>query len=80
MNALKASWQVRAGLIPGTPMPEYDKQWLYSSRDYEQDGETQVGLRSDGSKYLHMRNEAHDYAQQLEAGGLNWVTVEYLWL
>ena len=80
MNALKASWQVRAGLIPGTPMPEYDKQWLYSSTLYDQDGGTQESLSKDGSYFGVLNYAAHEYASRLRTGGFNWVTVEYLWL
>lgn len=74
MVALKASWQVRAGLIPGTAMTEYDKSWLYTSDHYTADG------RQRGEIYERAGTEAHEYAAQLETGGLNWVTLEYLWL
>jgi hypothetical protein len=80
MVALKASWQVRAGLIPGTPMSEYDKTWLYSSLHYEMDGGEQAMMQAEGSHFNALKKQAHDYAASLERGGLNWVTVEYLWL
>lgn len=74
MNALKAWWGVRAGLIPGEEMPEYRRQWCYSSEDYQADGNAR------GAKYRDMERQAHEYASSLTAGGLNWVNVEYLWL
>lgn len=74
MNALKACWAVRAGLVPGEEMEEYRRQWCYTSQDYEADG------RERGERYKAMEREAHTYAGQLTSGGLNWVNVEYLWL
>lgn len=80
MNALKAQWVVRAGLIPHDEMPEYTQVWQYTSDDYKRDGGTPEGRRAAGSRYMQCCVEAHRHAKQLEAGGLNWVTVEYLWL
>lgn len=74
MVTLKASWQVRAGLIPGTPMPEYFQAWNYSSDHYHKDGNRRGGI------FKARQDEAANYAAQLQNGGLNWVTLEYLWL
>lgn len=74
MAALRASWQVFAGLIPGTPMAEATKTWLYTSEHFYDDGMQR------GPVYQRAASEAHDYARQLEAGGYNWVKVEYIWL
>lgn len=74
MTAMRAYWGVRAGLIPGEEMPEYRRQWSYSSADYEADGHRR------GERYKAMGTEARDYAAELSFGGLNWVNAEYLWL
>lgn len=71
---LKAIWVVKAGLIPGQPMYEYDKVWNYTALDFEADGNDR------GERYLAMTKEVHDYAVSLEDGGLNWVTAEYVWV
>ena len=74
MMAAKAFWQVQAGLIPGQPMAQYNKAWSYTSQDYAEDGDER------GYIFDEMRREAHDYATELERGGLNWVTLSYVWL
>lgn len=74
MNALKAQWGVVAGLIPGEQMPEYTRVWNYTSTDYEADGNQR------GEIYRRCAAEAHGYASDLERGGLNFATVQYLWL
>ena len=79
MIALKAQWSVQAGLVLGEPMPEFSRAWSYSSRDYENDGGTQEGLRAEGSKFLQCQEDAHRYAKLLEQGGMNWVTLHYVW-
>lgn len=74
MNALKAQWVVRAGLIPGEAMDEYSKAWSYTSNDYTADG----GKR--GALFIESDTEANRHARDLRGGGLNWVTLEYLWM
>lgn len=74
MNALKAFWSVKCGLIPGDAMSEYSKAWNYTSQDFTHDG----GKR--GARFDEADAEASKYAAELRNGGLNWVTLEYLWL
>jgi len=74
MVALKAQWAVYAGLLPGQDMTEHTKTWSYTSLDYDKDG----GAR--GFRWMGMGADAHAYAGQLAARGLNHVRVEYLWL
>lgn len=73
-TGLKACWTVRAGLIPGVTMSEYSSDWNYTSLDYENDGNKK------GETYNGTVKAVHEYASSLEAGGLNWVAVEYLWM
>lgn len=74
MNALKAQWVVRAGLIPGDAMDDYSRAWSYTSNDYTADG----GKR--GERFTKADKEAHEWAGKLRDGGLNWVTLEYMWM
>lgn len=74
MNALKAQWVVRAGLIPGDEMTEYRKVWSYVSNDYALDGNKR------DARYAAMMVEASAYAADLQGGGLNWVNLEYMWM
>lgn len=73
-NALKAMWEVTAGLIPEEPMQEYTRAWVYTSNDYEADGNKRA-VRF-GSK----DEEAREYVKHLTKGGLNWVNFSYIWL
>lgn len=67
-------WTATAGLIPGQPMPEYTRSWFYTELDYEKEGCKR------GPLFLEQTNAAHDYAQEAEKGGFNWVKVEHIWL
>jgi hypothetical protein len=68
INALKATWTVRGGIIPGSDhQPELTKQWLYTSEDYQRDAEATRG-ESPGphpekppTKFETCRNEAAAY-------------------
>lgn len=69
-----------AGVIPGTPIPEYSKQWSYNNDDYENDvvsydgGETPSIL----DRYL---KEAHDYSISItQPRYVNWVRLEWIWI
>lgn len=35
MESARCMWEVMAGVIPGTPMPEYTKRWGLTSREWE---------------------------------------------
>lgn len=74
MVFLKACWTVTAGLVPGSPIPAYTSEWTYTSLDYQNDGYKR------GEEYYVMSKAVHKYAADLEAGNLNWVKVEYIWL
>ena len=73
MATLRAAWQVQAGLIPGTPMPDYSKSWFYTYEHYESDGMER------GDTFSRLQAEATAWAANLQECGLNWVSVEYLW-
>ena len=76
MNALKAAWTVRAGVVPGVPMAEYDRQWTLVSADWE--GKSEV----EKAEIFHAKADAASaYARQaMDPGRVNFVTVEFLWL
>lgn len=78
MIALKALIDVFAGVIPGEPLPEYTKQWRYTSADYEADQKTPADQPTIFSKYL---DESHDYAKGLSNPAyVNWVRVTWNWV
>ena len=74
MNALKAMWNVQAGLIIGEPMHEYSRSWSYTSKEYQSDQNKR------GPEFQEMQAKATAYATGLQNGGLNWVNLTYVWL
>jgi hypothetical protein len=78
MTACKAIFQVTAGVIPGTAMPEYGKRWSYDSSDYEKDRVTPPDQETIFTKLL---KEAHQYAIEItNPVYVNWVRVDWLWV
>ncbi|HEV8189488.1 MAG TPA: hypothetical protein VGP83_17165 [Pyrinomonadaceae bacterium] len=79
MEALKAAWEVRAGVIPGQAMPEYTKRFIYTSKDVETDGE-----HSKDVAYQTLFNarqfEAMSYHLQMSNPNLNnWAELTFIW-
>lgn len=87
MLALKASWQVHAGRIPGTPIPEYTRTWHYTSDEYARDkadgndipGKEGEAFVPDSGRFNELKYDASVYAEFLQKGGLNWVNLAYVW-
>lgn len=90
---LKAVFTVKAGIVPGQAMPQYTKQWAYTSEDYEADGKLPPmpeghSIDMNGpldqphmSKFTRMHIEAmRYYSQMVHPYMLNWVTIEWMWL
>jgi hypothetical protein len=78
IQAVKAMIEVLAGVIPGTPMPEYSKRWNYTSGEYEQDKKVPPDQPTIFSQRLQA---AHDYAMGLSNPAyVNWVRVEWIWV
>jgi hypothetical protein len=79
MEALKAAWEVRAGVIPGQAMPEYTKRWLYTSKMREED-EAHGSEISYHATFSKMRAEAVDYYIQISMPNLNnWAELTFIW-
>lgn len=74
----KGAWQVRAGLIPKEPLPEFTKKWMYTSADYEQD--SRIQKPSEVAKFSKLRAEAMDYYLQISDPRLNnWAELVFIW-
>jgi hypothetical protein len=73
---LRAAWEVRTGLLPGTAMPEFTKQWFYTSDDFEKDRESTEPINIFTSKL----KEAYEYAAQMtDPAHINWVDLSFIW-
>lgn len=77
VKSLAATWEVRAGLIPGTPMQEYTRRFHYTSDDKAADKKktpTEITL------FTAQMFVAHQYAQGLtNPGNINWVEITFIW-
>ena len=79
VNALKASWEVRAGVISGDPRADYTRHWRYTSEDYAED-EAHRDNATYHSIFAKLRAEALDYYVQVSMPNLNnWAEISFLW-
>lgn len=71
-EAARCAWEVTAGLIPGTPMPEYTRRWWMTSAEWNSPASAAL---------FHAHTvAAAEYARTLaNPQGLNWVRVEWVW-
>ena len=80
---LKASWTIRAGVIPGQSMPEFFRQYFYTSEMDQQDTANNPRGSNPGyhSLLAKMRAEAMDYYVQVSMPQMNnWAEIVFLWL
>jgi hypothetical protein len=88
----KGAFEVRAGIIPGQPMPEHGKRWFYTSEDYEADSALPPmpeGHKIDMngpldqphmSRFTRMHLEAMQYYSGLcHPAYLNWAEITWIW-
>lgn len=77
-HTARAVLEVVAGLLPGTPEPEFTRRWTITSAEWETaNGEGKA------SQLLAERNgQAQGYAGllMLQPDRLSWVRAEWLWL
>ena len=77
MVSLKASWEVRAGLVPGQAQPEHTRQFHLTSAEWHES--------PDGLRLLLLRSaEAQAYATYLMAQcsqgrEVNWTETTFIW-
>ena len=62
--------EVVAGLLPGTPEPEFTRRWFISADEWE----------NDSHAVIRAYGESREYAASLEnPARLNWVRRDWLW-
>jgi hypothetical protein len=76
--ALKASWTVRAGLTPGSPLLAFTKRWEYTSVDKAKDD--QIREPHEHAIFSKLRAEALDYYLQMSQPHIsNWAELVFIW-
>jgi hypothetical protein len=79
MVALKAAWEIRAGVIPGQAMPEYTKRFVYTSQDDATDRE-HFKDPAYQTIYNLRQMEAYSYHWQMSNRNLNnWTELVFIW-
>ena len=92
MQAAKGAWRVQGGVIPNSPEPQFTREWIYTSADYEADRllpPMPEGHRIDPcgpldqphmSRFTRLMLEAHRYQSGITSPlCLNWVRCEFIW-
>ena len=78
IEAAKAFWQVTAGLHQEHIIPEYSRQWGYTSSEYEKDCQTP---ESEPTIFQKRDIEVHEYARSItDPRRVNYVKLEFLWV
>jgi len=77
-EALKLSIVVQAGLIVGSPDPQYTRRWEWTSTDQLL---LEEGNRDAADRWIRVAGESREYAATIETPRLvNWVRREWIWL
>lgn len=92
MPQLRAAFEVRAGLIPDQAMPEYTKQFFYTSEDREDDaklppmpeGHTIDMNGSLDQPHMSIFTRRHIeamryYSELVDPTRINWVSLTWIW-
>ena len=79
-------WEVVAGLVPGSPIPELTRRWTVSSETYyrimelpQEDYDKEFPAHA-GNPIREFQKEAEDYAAALtNPAHVNWVRVDWIY-
>ena len=75
METTRCAVQVFAGVLPGTPEPEFTKTWVIQSDEWHAEGADQ------GMLLCELAGKACGYATylMLQPDRYNWVKTEWIW-
>lgn len=63
----RCCWEVTAGVVPGTPEPEFTKRFILTEED-------------PGELFADRYNEAISYVATLtDPNSMNWVRLDWVW-
>lgn len=91
LQAAKLIIEVRAGVIPGTPIPEFTRRWGITSVDYATMND-KAELRKErcarsrqwheaSDKWIRVHGDSREYQASLENPAMfNWVERTWLWV
>jgi hypothetical protein len=75
-QSMRCAVDVVAGVLPGTPEPEFTRQWFLTSDAWNAKDANQANLLCD------LAGQASAYATylMLQPDRLNWVKTEWIWM
>ena len=76
MKQARVLLEVVAGVLPGTPMPEYTKQWAITSEEWNAEGADQAQILSEANGKM----QGWAMYLMMQPDRVNWVKTEWIWL
>lgn len=76
MEAARCAWEVRAGIIPGTPDPQHTRRWGLTSAEWDSPEGLDLLLARQGAAQGYAA-----YLSLLSSQGreVNWVETVFIW-
>lgn len=80
MSSAKVGIDVAAGVIPGTSMPEYFRQWFITAEEWQEASEDKTGM-AHAKLLADLGGKAQAWAMFLmfQPDRVNWVKTEWIW-
>lgn len=80
-HAAKICFQVLAGLVPGTPLPEFTEEWWISGDQWEAiNTNPEMHPEHHDNLFVRYQDEARWYAERItDPHVINWVRVEFIY-
>ncbi len=81
----RCCWEVVAGVLPGTPIPEHTRRWIITGECWEKENkmtdEEFKAEHPDGRGFFKVfAEEAQEYARTLyDPRCFNWVRIDWIW-
>lgn len=76
MNQAKVLLEVQAGVLPGTPEPEFTRQWAITSEEWHAPDANQSAILAEANGKM----QGYAALLMLQPDRLNWVKTEWIWL
>lgn len=77
-ESVRVAVDVVAGVVPGTPMPEYSRRYYITSAEWHAAADTPEGQ---ATLLAEMNGKAQGWASylMLQPDALNWVRTDWVW-
>jgi hypothetical protein len=76
MNQARVLLEVTAGVLVGTPEPEFTRQWAITSEEWNAEGADQSALLA----IANGKMQGYAALLMLQPDRFNWVKTEWIWL